>query len=257
MKKITLLLIVFCAILSSCSGDDSSQDASTMLVKRIETSNHGSLYTTFFQYNGNKIVSQKSEKRRLEFFYSGDNIVKIDTYYGVDASGNGGELNHYVTFEYNEQGFLKSYSQIENDFIVKGEYVYNADNTINYIDSNNALNGGGIGELNPISAGIIIGSGTDITGMIDIYTGEEHTLTFDGKNHPLKNVLGHNKLFLYNYTFPSYHFSGYATNPGGANNFIYKTGSGADYFTINYNSSNFPTKITFGYDGFSINTLYY
>ncbi|TPD67013.1 hypothetical protein [Flavobacterium microcysteis] len=212
MKKIALL---FClAILLSCSSDDSSQPHDTtadVLLKKTITQSNGNSYETLFTYDGKKLLQARSVKENKKFNYSGNNISKISWYTNPDTDNT---LSQTVEFEYLPDGKLKKFKQ-ESDNPLTVEFTYVGQDTVNFVARAYRSSYDFVGYFtvrdNEISEYVYLNGGRPRPSV---------KYTYDSKNHPLKNVTGYNKLFLYHYFYNSAHFNGFTTNVGSSKNCI-------------------------------------
>ena len=249
MKKAILKISILFFILTSCSNDNEiPMNSSEVLLKKIVTHNYETTYETIFTYNGKKIIRAKSNRIRIEFSYDGDNITQIEWYSNPDTDN---VISNQVNFEYFTDGRLKKFirysfypNSVPHETV---EFNYNNNGSVNYnyiAHYNSSYNQTGLFTIanNEISS---INTLSSINGP-----GGTITYNYDTKNHPLKNVIGYNKLLLYQYFYPSIHSSGFSTNIGNNNNLIsytyfvnQKTTQTDIVNSIEYNNSNFPIAI--------------
>jgi len=213
MKKIALLFSFALLLLTSCSDDDSQQqnDTSNVLLKKIITYDSGSSYETNFTYEGKKLLEARSIRESKKFNYEGDNISKI-SWYKNPVTDN--ELSKQVNFEYLPDGKLKSFNQ-QSDYPLEVEFTYVGEDVVNFVAvaPRNAYSFVGYFKVkdNEIFEYVYLNGGTPRPSV---------RYQYDTKNHPLKNVTGYNKLFLFHYFYNSAHFNGFTTNVGSTKNCI-------------------------------------
>jgi len=210
MKKITTLLFSFIVLILSCSKDDSPQaDNSGVLLQKIVTHNDEGSYETIFKYEGKKLLEARSEKENKKFDYSDDKIAKISWYANPDTDNN---LYQTVDFEYLADGRLKGFKK-NSDYPLNVEFTYAGGDTVNFkavaVRTSYNFNGYFRVKNNEISQYVYLAGATP-RPSVDYH--------YDNKNHPLKNVTGYDKLFLYHYFYNSFHLDGFTTNIGSSRN---------------------------------------
>lgn len=193
MKKM-LIMAAAAIFMISCGSDDSSTVTNdTVLVKKItETDEDGTLITVL-SYNGTKLTEiNTNDGLRQVLTYSGDLITEWKTYEGT-------VLIETDTYVYNSSNKLVTYTSIDNTdggYHEKITYVHNADGSIDYKEYN-GNNPSSIDQLN-MTGKIYADKYTEVV----TFDGESITytmkFTFDGKNNPLKNVTGFDKIAFAN-----------------------------------------------------------
>ncbi|WP_343617802.1 hypothetical protein [Flavobacterium sp.] len=191
MKKILCLVGAIAFTFASCSKDDndSSNNSSAILVKKITEFENGSPKTRTIQYDGNKIVSITEEHgSQTKFTYTGNQITKIEEF---DENGlsNGASEYGYTN------GLMTSYVEKYDDtYNHKTKYVHNNDGTVSFEQFKvNTLTGveekyGQSGKLT-FKNGNLIKAERSYNGFDSVDTYE-----YDAKNSPFKNVTGFNLL---------------------------------------------------------------
>ena len=256
MKKSFLVLSIF--LIFSCSKNveniaPSTIDPSNILLKRTVTHNYGAVYETVFTYDGKKLLQQKSIRQRKEFVYDVDKIIKISWFQNPDSQNT---LLQYVDFEYFPDGKLKRFKKYL-DAPETVDFIYNSNGTVDFAyvaDYNSTYNFNGrlkIENNEVTQYDYISGNNTPTTKFFN----------YDDKNHPLKNVVGYDKLVLYNYFYASMHYSGFSTNVGNNHNQTsYRESSNPSQiittYSIEYNNNNFPININKN-DDFAADFLFY
>lgn len=241
MKKIALLCSFFAILFLSCSDDDKSSqtDTSNILLKKIITYTQDTSYETIFTYDGKKIVEAKNLRENKKFQYDGDNISKISWYTNPDTSN---ELSKYVEFSYFPDGKLRGFNQ-HSHYPLDVQFTYAENDIVNFT----AYNASGSYTF----VGYFKMAGTEISEYIYLNGGNPRPSVkylYDNKNHPLKNVIGYNKLSLFHYFYNSAHFNGFTTNVGSTKNCISNSlindPSVVEVMnTYEYNTIGFPTTI--------------
>jgi hypothetical protein len=238
MKKLALAFSALILILTSCSSssDDSTStpvDTSSVLLKKvIETYGDGSVETTDFVYNGNKIVSIISDfGDKTVFTYTGELITKEEFYLN-------NVLEDVSIFEYNaSQKLIKSTRTTSSDVEVDN-FTYNTNSTVTFTTtSNGVVEATGTFYFNgdqPYKKDIARNVIDPLTGdPMQVNTVEE--MTFDNKVNPFINVLGFSKIIISLSNFTE-GFDGVSNNT-----LIFKMNNiikGSSTYT--YNSNNMP-----------------
>jgi hypothetical protein len=239
MKKLICLFSAIALIFTSCSSEDSSTSSTgNLLTKLIDTYDDGSVETTEYEYNGNKISRQFSDldlRDETIYTYTGDLITKEEYFFddGVDYS-----YEEVIDYEYdlsnrlNKSTRTDEYGDIEVDV-----FTYNSNGTVSFTST---------------SAGTTTGTGTiyfngdqpykkEITenpGTIWESSWIEET-TFDNKVSPFANVTGFSKI---SFATPRYTRG----VPGIVNNTLNFSIDGTleDSSTYTYNGNNMPATET-------------
>jgi len=242
MKKITTLLFSLVAVLLSCSKDDAPQaDSSDVLLQKIVThESNGETYETAFKYEGSKLLEARSKRENKKFDYSGDLISKISWFSNPDADNT---LSQTVVFNYLPDGRLKSFEQNStSSFRVEFTYIDGERVDFHAFASRNSYNFNGYFKVkNSEISQYVYSAGATPRPSVDYH--------YDDKSHPLKNVTGYNKLFLYHYFYNSFHLSGFTTNIGSSknctsNSLIEDPDRIEITETYDYNDNGFPKTIT-------------
>lgn len=246
MKKYFLLFCIFTTMLFSCSSSNDETDniiPSDVLVKRMITNNNGFITESFFDYNNKKIAGyHNSHGNTKTFIYDGDKIIQIKWY---DIPSQNSELLQTVDFDYNTDGTLKGFlTNFLNEQFNKIEFSYNSNSQVSYT----LYSGISLNSLNLAETGIIYLTNNLVTQIVStrVVSGNVATAdyTYDNKNHPLKNVIGYDKLILYNIFYKDIEYDGFSTNAGASQNMV--TGTGFTLHQYDYNTLNFPTKLNVG-----------
>lgn len=238
MKKFFAMAAIALFMMTSCSDDDNTPETTTinpteditLLKKVIATSENGTVTTTNYTYNGNKIISQISSNGTSSVFtYTGNLITHVETI-------KNNILTYETTVEYNSSNQKTSQVSLSiyPNFVMgtKEVYTYNENGTITVKQySGNAESQTVYGATDTIT----IEENSIFHNWMD---SDLYTHTFDSKNNPMKNILGFKE-----YQGP--HFDG-------DHNFLtaYTRPAGSDYInTYTYNSNDYPvTSIEKVYD---------
>jgi hypothetical protein len=188
MKKILYLFSASLIVLTSCSNDDDSNDASTANLLKEVTYIEGS-YTSSSKitYDGNKVVQIVSGADKTVYTYTGNLITKEEEFAG------GNNIDSKVEYSY-ENNKLKTAVSTEisgsETYKSKNVYTYNSDGTVNYKRYNVNVTTG----AETLSSS---GKYTYLNGNVvknEDAAGYSSTYEYDTKNNPTKNILGFDKL---------------------------------------------------------------
>ncbi|WP_395057241.1 hypothetical protein [Flavobacterium sp.] len=238
MKKIILLLSVMTLAFTSCSKNEDEPaiptvDPNGILLKRsVETdsngANIGAVFTLNYIYNGNKLVRINDSDGDYEIItYTGDLITKWEYFISPAV------LDLTVNFTYNVNNDLIKAISINHgeattypaNYVGKTNFTHNSNGSISFQEYNGNLTA----QTTAVSNGTIT-SGSIVTNEINPASTVTETCSYDTKNHPLKNVLGYNKII----------FNDFFNNS--SNNFISITNYQGDLeeASYTYNTNNFP-----------------
>ncbi|TPG38159.1 hypothetical protein [Flavobacterium pectinovorum] len=190
MKKILCLFGALALMLTSCSSDDSSNDAAsdTLLPKKIvetsvENGKSGSVTYTI-TYDGNKLKDiALSTAARSVYTYTGDLITKVELYYSsvlqstdVYAYENGKLISKITT-----KAFGSTPPQ-------KLTFVYNANGTVN-ANQSEIIDGQEV-KYDTTTRYTFANGNMISSEIIDGVLREKITSTFDDKKSPFVNITG-------------------------------------------------------------------
>ncbi|RYJ36990.1 hypothetical protein NU08_3928 [Flavobacterium anhuiense] len=233
MKKFLCLLSAVAFVFASCSKDDSSDSASSILVRKITEFENGSPITRTVQYNGNKVVSITEEDgSQRKFTYTGNQITKIEEF-DVDGLPDGSIVYGYTN------GLMTSYVEKYDDlYNHKTKYTHNNDGTVSYEQFKVNIETG-IEEKNGQTGTLTFRDGNLIKAersfsnynSVEIYE-------YDAKNSPLKNVVGWNLLLD---DEPAINNVTKRTYISGSDNNVH---TDIDITTYKYDANNFPIEKT-------------
>lgn len=230
MKKIILFVSAFALLVTSCSSDDSDPapvtPTATMLTKIIETYDNGTIETSDFLYNGNKIVSHISDYGdKTIYTYTGDLITKEEFF--IDDI-----LDETFVYEYDTNQRLIKSTKTYTFSIEVDDFTYNSNNTVSFVTTSAG---------NTIASGTIYFDGnqpykkelSEISGTSVYNTTEEDI--YDDKVNPFSSVVGFSKIQI---ACPSY-IRGYVGIPN--NSIEFKRNGVTDWTSVyTYNSNNMP-----------------
>ncbi len=176
-------------MLASCSGDDSNSSdlaSSNLVKKKVYIWNSETYIYTFF-YNGNKIVNEVLRGTKTNYSYTGDLITKIEY-----LNGNGGvETSFEYTYANGKMATCLRRNSGDRYYDTETRYTYNSDNTVSYVDylilkGTNAV----IDEAD--TYGKYTYSGGNLVKNEYSYNGKEFLdiFEYDTKNNPFKNITG-------------------------------------------------------------------
>lgn len=239
MKKLLYLFSAIALTLTSCSSDDDSNNSSgTLLTKIIETYDDGTVETTDFEYNGNKIVSVSSDldlRDETIYTYIGDLITKEEYFFddGIDS------FEEVIDYEYDSNNrLIKSIRTDEYGDVETDNFTYNSNGTVSFTTTANSTT---------IASGIIYFNGnqpykkeiTENPGTAFEVSWVEES-TFDLKVSPFANVTGFYKIII---GTPSY-TRGYPGIAGNSLDFSIDN-SLEESSTYTYNGNNMPATETY------------
>jgi hypothetical protein len=270
MKKIILTLATL-FLLNACSKDDSSiaetpsSDNGPVLLRKIaeKNPNGGTITPGEITYDGTKIVQSTTGIYKSVYTYTGNLITKIQYY---KAASSTTYQQTVYTYE-GEKLKLATTTGITFgtpvSFTQKKEYTYNTDNSISYSDTTtyDSSSFGTIiftGKLYYSNGNLIkkeIESGDTTSGLNKSII----TYEYDTKNHPQKNILGFDKLFIDNISYTNNLLNSKAVSSTTLDNVTTNNGTTWQVYTYKYNDANYPTEQTSKFNGslFSITTYTY
>ncbi len=265
MNKILKIFLIFFLCISCTSEDEGSNVSAddVLLRKIITTFNGNTIYSntheTKYNYDGKKLINFESPGRRGEFTYSDDKITNFKRY--VRDAGTPSSIFYLYTevnFYYDSQDRLIKFEvysyngdvSLELQYLCTLEYQNTNSNIINFkhhyipdfpelVD----LEGYFIVENNEIIERWRFDPFSNSFSLMNEYT-------YDNKNHPLKNVIGLDKIAPFSMFFENVHNSGFSTNYGTFSNCIKISYLGVEGVfteypphTYEYNSKGFPISI--------------
>ncbi|MCC9064154.1 hypothetical protein [Flavobacterium piscisymbiosum] len=233
MKKLLYLFAASLLVFTSCSNDDnnSSDPASSILVKKITEYENSLPVSRDVLYNGNKIVSiTETDGSQTKFTYNGNQIVKIEEF-DEDGLSEGpieyGYTNGLMT------SYVKKYDDLYNH---KTKYIHNNDGTVSYeqfkvnISTGDEEKYGQTGKLTFKDGNLIKAERSyDQFGSVEIYE-------YDTQNNPFKNVAGYNLLLDEEPTTNNV-IKRTETSGSGNNVYTYET-----IYSYKYDANNYPTE---------------
>lgn len=229
MKKIYTLLVIAVFMMVSCSDNSGAPiEESVDLVQTTTETNSadGSVLTTTYTYEGDKVVTTQLSDGTTGFWYYNDDLLTLIKYY------DGTELKTEDVFEYSDSLLATHYKrQIIDNYVDKTTYTHNDDGTISTANFSGDLvdqtTEGGTGVIT-ISNGNIIQYAFTLNGTTTV-----NNFTFDDKNSPFKNRFGQDVL---NMIVPA----------GGVNN-ILSSFEGNNSYTLShtYNEDDYPTQTVY------------
>lgn len=238
MRKIILLLSVMTLAFTSCSKNEDEPaiptvDPNGILLKRsVETDNSGAnigdVYTLNYIYNGNKLVRINDSDGGYEIItYTGDLITKWENFISPAV------LDATINYTYNTNNNLITAIRIYHgeattnptSYVERTTYTHNSNGSISFQEYYGNL----AAQTTLVSNGTIT-SGSIVTNEINPANTVTETCTYDTKNHPLKNILGYNKI-VFNQFFNN-----------SSNNFMSIVNYNGDLeeATYTYNPNDFP-----------------
>jgi hypothetical protein len=257
MKKILKFsLIIF--LIMSCSKDDSKTPLEDVLLTKVITHNlistpYETSYETNFIYDGKKLIQMFSVRFKNDLTYDGNKIVKLERSYNQNGIYNPSfeviffydNLDRLIRFKKyvidSEKRLLYicdlTYNNQENTVNMIHDYVQDFPDYISTINSNFRMN-----------------NNNEIIEVIELSNNQQDItkLVYDNYNHPFRNVIGIDKISLFNEFYPTFHEDGISTNYGNLHNrlkVIYNTPNGiieSPIQSFEYNDEGFPSTIDKG-----------
>ncbi|MCR4033370.1 MULTISPECIES: hypothetical protein [Flavobacterium] len=247
MKKLLLLFTVFSLIIISCSSDDSSSSEDKSVLPKTISYIYPSIYLgtntkSTLSYNGNKIVNSTDEDSKTVFTYTGDLITKQEVF-EVDRQGKETKTDEAV-YTY-ENGKLKTRIFKESitaqypdgEYIEKVVYTHASNESISYV--NYSVDKNTKAELKTSEGVLTYKDGNLIKEQRTTSSGTAtRDYEYDGKNNPLKNILGFSELLNEISDIGRGNVVKTTLKPSGSSTVV-------TYLTSYiYNDKNFPTKHT-------------
>ncbi|AWH85095.1 hypothetical protein HYN59_08130 [Flavobacterium album] len=235
MKKIYAVAAALLLIITSCSSDQNPENNGTdavLLTKKIEQSQNGTIVTTLYQYDGEKLVAiSNSAGQNNVFTYTGDQITKVEhtgnnedaktTEFTYDDEGRVSEMLEYgFNTILGEEGEVP----VQEPWANRTTYAYNDDGTITLVTY--------AGDHESQTEVIKEGTLTVANGNVTAYTSASgnSAYTFDGSNNPEMNITGISPVNI-------------AWQLGGINNITaasHSNGSGSYTATYTYDQDGYP-----------------
>lgn len=243
-------------MLTSCSTDDNSiTDPTSSIfpktVKSIYPTNPSNNSTYTYVFDGNKIVSMRTEQWINEFTYEGNVIVKEVGYNYNILSGKGEKISEHKYTYVNNKLVESSYVQSFNAYFqskVRTVYTYNSDGSVK-IEKYNIDIVTGIETKDDVITVLTYANG-NLVKEVETNTrpGSNYVGTnaweYDSKKNPFKNVLGFNLLLFHRPSVNNIVKGSYSesTSPG---TITAKSDAVTDYV---YDTNGYPTKETYYYE---------
>ena len=246
MKKLILgIFLAFFAISCSSNDDENSPpdpvEETPILPTKTFSSNDN---PATIKYNGNKILESTSVDGKFVYEYTGNLITKITEY---NAAGT---KDGTTDFTYSNDKLIKVV-YVATGFSETISYSYPTANTINATDTRNSTFMGSpivnkdvttytLNNGNVISDETTYYHNNALAGKLSV------TYTYDDKNTASKNILGFDKIMIYN-------FAHVDENTSCSNNLLIKNQTNAQvgysvskYKNVNsitYSAAGYPTQI--------------
>ena len=185
-KNISWLISIFILAICSCSND--SDNDVKLLQKVIETSKEGVSKTTFFTYNGDKIVSVNGGQKHTNYTYTDHLITKTVTLNKTN------QLLETIEYRYVENKLVEVKS-LDNYRI---HYIHNSDKTVSYERFTIGLGNQEVKEYHGVLYSDNENFSKDERTLDNTAAGVllKHSISFyyDSKNNPLYTILGYKRL---------------------------------------------------------------
>lgn len=184
MKKLLSLAIAI-ILLTACSSDDNSapsKETTVRLKKIISTNENGEIVTSDYKYTDTKLTSVISSDGSSSIYtYTGDHNTGLENYEDYT-------LKHRYIYEYNSDNKISAkIIFVHNTFpkyAQRDSYIYNEDGTITIRSYT-----GDFESQTFLSQTTIVTYPNANTIQYQSDGGTKVIEKYDGKNHPLKNVL--------------------------------------------------------------------
>ncbi len=184
MKKFFSFVIAL-TLLTACSSDDkpsSPEETALSLKKIISTNENGEVITSAYNYTGTKLTSVISTDGSSSIYtYTGDQNTGLEDYVNYT-------LRYSYAYEYTDNNKIATKTMLVHNvypkFAQKDVYTYNENGTITIRSYT-----GDFESQTQLSQTTIVSYPDATTIQYQSNGGTKVIYTYDGKNHPLKNVL--------------------------------------------------------------------
>jgi len=191
IKKIWMVS-VFLITLCSCSNENIDQVK--LLKTLVEISADETSTTTFFTYDGNKIVSTDNVQNHTDFTYTDGLITKIDELDKTD------QVSNTVEYSYVKGQLVRAKSP--KNYIIN--YIHNSDGTVSYeklaLDSGNQEVKEFHGILYFQNENLIKDDRILDNTAVGVVSNYSISFEYDSEHNPFKSILGYEKLLDHNET---------------------------------------------------------
>lgn len=184
MKKLLTLAIAL-ILFTACSSDDSpapTKETAVRLKKIISTNEDGEIITSNYNYTNTKLTSVISTDGSSSIYtYTGDLNTGMEDYVNYT-------LRYSYAYEYTDSNKIATKTMLVHNvypkFAQKDVYTYNENGTITIRSYT-----GDFESQTQLSQTTIVSYPDATTIQYQSNGGTKVIYTYDGKNHPLKNVL--------------------------------------------------------------------
>lgn len=184
MKKLLTLAIAL-ILFTACSSDDSpapTKETAVRLKKIISTNEDGEIITSNYNYTNTKLTSVISTDGSSSIYtYTGDLNTGLEDYVNYT-------LRYSYAYEYTDSNKIATKTMLVHNvypkFAQKDVYTYNENGTITIRSYT-----GDFESQTQLSQITIVSYPDATTIQYQSNGGTKVIYTYDGKNHPLKNVL--------------------------------------------------------------------
>lgn len=262
MKKLIISSLAMALMVScSSSNDDSTNDNNNsptpyLLKKSTEITQDGQAFTIEYKYNGTKITEafDVADNEKTIYTYDGDNIIKTEVY------GKNGAMKIMREFSYANG---KLVSEKVTDKHQPGTLIYTE--TFQYLSDShikhNALQTftynsttGTYSDIKFHDKDIYLDANGNLLSITHSNNGTTYSTTFsyDGNNHPMKNVKGYIKMDLLSLEDGEMGYNNLVTANGNYAGSVNGTTKTSAVHTLN--ASNYPTKSVMTYTSSAFGT---
>lgn len=187
--KILLFSTVLILSLCSCSKDgDAVVYQAKLLTKLVDVATDGSVATTSFTYDANKIVSIDGAGKHSVFTYTNDLITRIVTMDNINLSQS------ILDYSYTNGQLTKVVSS--DNYVMN--FTHNEDGTVSYerltTDANHNVITIYTGKMFFQNGNLVRDERTKGGNTATIVSKEIVSYQYDSKSNPLSNIVGYSKL---------------------------------------------------------------
>ncbi|RXR18452.1 hypothetical protein EQG63_09300 [Flavobacterium amnicola] len=262
MKKIMAYVLCVFVLSTSCSSDEVSTNnylppTTSKVIKLIKTKNRDSSNETYYNYEGNKLISitNNYNLEKVEITYEGNYITE------VIKRDNLGQIQYETTYEYSNGKLSKrTQNEISTNNIIEEYLSYSLANSVIIIRAFQSTNGGTTfslldqSKLSLNSNRDVISKDYDYDSANDSYNATV-TFEYDNKNNPFKNVVGLDKI---KYMSVGYEVQARSTINNEMRLYDVQNGTAIEHSVkhYSYNSNNYPISSSSSVNSIVLNYFY-
>ncbi|RXM52138.1 MULTISPECIES: hypothetical protein [unclassified Chryseobacterium] len=263
MKKLIISSLAI-AVMASCSSsnDDSTNDNNNstptpyLLKTFTEITQDGDSFTTQYKYNGTKITEafDVADNEKTVYTYDGDNIIKTEVYTKTGAlkfmrefSYSNGKLVSEKVTDKHQPGTLVYTETFQ--YLSDSHIKHNALQTYTYNSTTGAYS-----DIKFQDKDIYLDASGNLLSMTYSNNGTTYSTTFsyDGNNHPMKNVKGYIKMDMLSLADGEIGYSNLVKADGNYAGSVNGTTKTSAVHTLN--AANYPTKSVMTYTSTAFGT---